>query len=139
MRSLSKERLQRFQLALLNRFTYAKRAFKEARQELEKERTALRLIAQVIKEREVGNLRQFPTAPAEETSVQRRRCRPACLFTPLRVMDTSARVASALAGPSIVNTSPWLNRTPEAWLNTPVAPPAQKVMLATCIPFLDNV
>jgi hypothetical protein len=73
MRTLSKEGLQRFQLTLLNRFNNARRAFKEARQDLEKQRSSLRLIAQVIKERKLANVVEFPAAPVEQEPTQQRR------------------------------------------------------------------
>jgi len=62
IRSLSESGLKDFQLTALNRFGNARRQFREAREILNEQRADLRFIALVAKERELGNILEFPTA-----------------------------------------------------------------------------
>jgi hypothetical protein len=74
IRSLTESGLKDFQLTALNRFANARRQFREARENLEEQRADLRFIDQVAKERELGNILEFPTA-VEAPVVRKRRRR----------------------------------------------------------------
>jgi hypothetical protein len=73
IRGLRTESLKDFELRLLNQFANARRAFREARKELEEERENLRFITQVLHEREIGNVIEFPTTTEEAPVVKNRK------------------------------------------------------------------
>ena len=61
IRSLTESGLKDFQFSALNRFANARRQFREARENLDEQRADLRFIVQVEKERQLGNVLEFPT------------------------------------------------------------------------------
>jgi hypothetical protein len=75
IRSLSSEGLQNFKLSALWRFTNARRALKQARAALDEQRAEMRFIDQVMKERAIGNVVEFPVKTIQEPAVKQRNWR----------------------------------------------------------------
>jgi hypothetical protein len=77
IRGLTERGLEEFQLRLLQRWQDARRRFKDATEDLNKQRDVLTFIARVKAERAVSNLVEFRQPQVEEQVVTKRRKRRA--------------------------------------------------------------
>src|ERR1700730_16547282 len=68
IRGLSASSMKEFQLSALNRFANARRDSRDSRAALEECRAVLKFVEQVKKERELGNILEFPV-PVEAVPV----------------------------------------------------------------------
>jgi hypothetical protein len=75
IRSLKNESLQDFKMSAMWRFANARRGLKEARAALEEQRAEMRFLDQVMKERAVGNVIEFPVATEQEPVKKERKWR----------------------------------------------------------------
>jgi len=71
VRSLSTARLEDFLLESMNRFQCAQRAARESRSALEEQREFMKFIQQVIREKQMGNVIEFPQAPEVLSTVSK--------------------------------------------------------------------